>query len=71
MTRIPYHIHKREPLQANDVLTYQYVLSRNGVFVRAKTRLFTALLPITTCIVCKPATAPKPNGSRALTGHMV
>ncbi len=44
---VTYHIHKRDPLPANDALAYQYVLAGNGVFVRAETRFFTALLPIT------------------------
>lgn len=43
---VTYHIHQRDPLPANDALAYQYVLAGNGVFVRAETRFFTALLPI-------------------------
>lgn len=46
-----YHIHKRDPLPVNDALAYQYILAGNGVFVRAETRFFTALLPITACTV--------------------
>ena len=48
---VTYHIHKRAPLPANDALAYQYVLAGNGVFVRAETRFFTALLPVTACTV--------------------
>ena len=48
---VTYHIHKRDPLPANDALAYQYILAGNGVFVRAETRFFTALLPITVCTV--------------------
>lgn len=48
---VTYHIHKRDPLPANDALAYQYILAGNGVFVRAETRFFTALLPVTACTV--------------------
>ena len=48
---VTYHIHKRHPLPANDALAYQYVLAGNGVFVRAETRFFSALLPAATCPV--------------------
>ena len=48
---VTYYIHKRDPLPANDALAYQYVLAGNGVFVRAETRFFTALLPVTACTV--------------------
>ena len=48
---VTYHIHKRDPLPANDALAYQYVLAGNGVFVRAETRFFTALLPVMACTV--------------------
>ena len=48
---VTYHIHKRDPLPANDALAYQYVLAGNGVFVRAETHFFTALLPVTACTV--------------------
>lgn len=48
---VTYHIHQRDPLPANDALAYQYVLAGNGVFVRAETRFFTALLPVTACTV--------------------
>ena len=48
---VTYHIHKRDPLPANDALAYQYVLAGNGVFVRAETHFFTALLPVTVCTV--------------------
>ena len=48
---VTYHIYKRDPLPANDALAYQYILAGNGVFVRAETRFFTALLPVTACTV--------------------
>ena len=48
---VTYHIHKRDALPANDALAYQYILAGNGVFVRAETRFFTALLPVTACTV--------------------
>jgi len=48
---VTYHIHKRDPLPANDALAYQYILAGNGIFVRAETRFFTALLPVTACTV--------------------
>ena len=35
---VTYHIHKRDPLPANDALAYQYILAGNGVFVRSETR---------------------------------
>ncbi len=48
---VTYHIHNRDPLPANDALAYQYVLAGNGVFIRAETRFFTALLSVTACTV--------------------
>jgi len=48
---VTYHIHKRDPLPAYDALAYQYILAGNGVFVRAETHFFTALLPVTACTV--------------------
>lgn len=48
---VTYHVHKHDHLPANDALAYQYVLASNGVFVRAATRFFTALLPVTACTV--------------------
>lgn len=48
---VTYHIHKRDPLPANDALAYQYILAGNGVFVRAETRFFKALLQVTACTV--------------------
>lgn len=48
---VTYHIHKRDSLPVNDALAYQYILAGNGVFVRAETRFFTALLPVTVCTV--------------------
>jgi PRTRC genetic system protein A len=48
---VTYHVHKHDHLPANDALAYQYILAGNGVFVRAETRFFTALLPVTACTV--------------------
>jgi len=48
---VTYHVYKCNPLPANNALAYQYILAGNGVFVRAETRFFTALLPVTTCTV--------------------
>ena len=48
---VTYHIHKHDPLPANDALAYQYILAGNGVFVRTETRFFTALLPVMACTV--------------------
>ena len=48
---VTYHIHKRDPLPANDALAYQYVVAGNGAFVRAETRFFSALLPVMACTV--------------------
>lgn len=48
---ITYHVHTCDPLPANDALAYQYILAGNGVFIRAETRFFEALLPIAPCTV--------------------
>lgn len=48
---VTYHIHKYTPLPPNDALAYQYILAGNGVFVRAETCFFTALLPVTAVTV--------------------
>ncbi len=48
---VTWHIYRRNPLPANDALAYQYILAGNGVFIRAETRFFEALLPIAPCAV--------------------
>ncbi|RMG96326.1 MAG: hypothetical protein D6706_10350, partial [Chloroflexi bacterium] len=48
---VTYHIHKHTPLPPNGALAYQYILAGNGVFVRAQTCFFTALLPVTAVTV--------------------
>lgn len=48
---VTYHIHKKRPLAANNALAYQYLLAGNGVFIRADTRFFAAMLPVSNCIV--------------------
>ncbi len=32
---VTYHVHKNNPLPANDALAYQYILAGNGVFIRS------------------------------------
>jgi PRTRC genetic system protein A len=48
---VTYHVHKQDPLTSNDALAYQYILAGNGVFIRAETCFFDALLPVGPCIV--------------------
>lgn len=48
---VTYHVHKRNPLPANDALAYQYILARNGIFIRTETRFFEAVLPVVSCMV--------------------
>jgi PRTRC genetic system protein A len=48
---VTYHIHQQEPLPASDALAYQYILAGNGLFVRAETRFFTAVLLAAACTV--------------------
>jgi hypothetical protein len=48
---VTYHIHKQDPLPASDALAYQYILAGNGLFVRAETRSFTAVLLAAACTV--------------------
>jgi len=46
-----YHIYHTEPLPPNDALAYQYVLAGNGLFVRAETCFFRAVLPVAPAVV--------------------
>jgi PRTRC genetic system protein A len=48
---VTYHVHKCDPLPANNALAYQYILAGNGLFIRAETHFFEAILPIAPCIV--------------------
>lgn len=48
---VTYHVHKQAPLPVNGALAYQYILARNGVFIRAETAFFDVLLPIASCPV--------------------
>jgi PRTRC genetic system protein A len=48
---VTYHIHHCPLLPVNDALAYQYVLAGNGVFIRAETRFFEAILPVAPCPV--------------------
>ncbi len=48
---VTYHICRRNPFPANDALAYQYILAGNGVFIRAETHFFEALLSIAPCTV--------------------
>jgi PRTRC genetic system protein A len=46
-----YHVHHHHPLPANDSLAYQYILAANGLFIRAETHLFEAILLVAPCTV--------------------
>lgn len=48
---VTYHIYWHNLLPANDALAYQYILAGNGVFIRAETGFFAALLSIAPCTV--------------------
>ncbi len=48
---VTYHVHKCDPLPANNALAYQYILAGNGLFIRTETGFFEAILPIATCTV--------------------
>jgi PRTRC genetic system protein A len=48
---VTYHVHKCDPLPANNALAYQYILAGNGIFIRAETRFFEAILPVAPCAV--------------------
>ena len=48
---VTYHVHRCPPLLPNDALAYQYILAGNGLFIRAETQLFAALLPVVHCPV--------------------
>ncbi len=48
---VTYHVHKRDPLPANNALAYQYILAGNGLFIRTETGFFEAILPIAACTV--------------------
>lgn len=48
---VTYHVHQSDPLPANNALAYQYILAGNGLFIRAETHFFEAILPIASCIV--------------------
>lgn len=48
---VTYHVHQSDPLPANNALAYQYILAENGIFIRAATYFFEAILPISSCTV--------------------
>lgn len=48
---VTYHVHKCDPLPANNALAYQYIIAENGTFIRAETRFFKAILPVASCTV--------------------
>ncbi|HRQ42142.1 MAG TPA: Mov34/MPN/PAD-1 family protein [Chloroflexota bacterium] len=48
---VTYHVHKQNPLPPSDALAYQYILAGNGLFIRAETHFFEAILPIAPCTV--------------------
>lgn len=48
---VTYHVHQSDHLPANNALAYQYVLAGNGLFIRAETHFFEAILPVAPCTV--------------------
>ncbi|MCZ7673782.1 MAG: Mov34/MPN/PAD-1 family protein [Chloroflexi bacterium] len=48
---VTYHIYRQALLPPSDALAYQYILAGNGLFIRAETRFFEAILPIAPCTV--------------------
>ncbi|MBX3058854.1 MAG: Mov34/MPN/PAD-1 family protein [Anaerolineae bacterium] len=48
---VTHHVHSQAPLPASDALAYQYILAGNGLFIRAETCFFEAILPIAACTV--------------------
>lgn len=48
---VTYHIHRQALLPPSDALAYQYILAGNGLFIRAETHFFEAILPIASCTV--------------------
>jgi len=48
---VTYHIHRQNPLPANNALAYQYILAGSGLFIRAETRFFQAHFAIAPCPV--------------------
>jgi PRTRC genetic system protein A len=48
---VTYHVHQSDPLPANNALAYQYILAGSGLFIRAETHFFEAILPIAPCTV--------------------
>ncbi|MCP4417751.1 MAG: hypothetical protein GY805_14095, partial [Chloroflexi bacterium] len=48
---VTYHVHKNNPLPANDALAYQYILAGNGVFIRSNGRFSSALIPVKRCVI--------------------
>jgi PRTRC genetic system protein A len=48
---VTYHIHRQNPLPANNALGYQYILAGSGLFIRAETRFFQARFAIAPCLV--------------------
>jgi PRTRC genetic system protein A len=52
---VTYHLHRALALPPSDALFYQYIITQNGVFVRAENDFVSACLPVTRL---KEATAP-------------
>lgn len=48
---VTYHVHSQAPLPPSDALAYQYILAGNGLFIRAETCFFEAILPLAACTV--------------------
>lgn len=43
---ITYHIHRSDPLPANNAHLYQYILAENGLFLRARTPWWEVMMPL-------------------------
>ncbi len=42
---ITYHVHRSDPLPANNAHLYQYILAENGLFLRAGTPWWEVMMP--------------------------
>ena len=48
---VTHHLYDGRCLPPYDALAYQYIVAGNGVFIRAETRFFNVLMPISICAV--------------------
>ena len=46
---VTHHVYDGCHLSPFDAQAYQYIIAGNGIFVRAETRFFSALLPVIAC----------------------